>query len=75
MVETFGGFKVASVRQLLADAKFGKDHTKQVIRAEFPCDLIERVLRKAQFLGQQIEGLRLCRQVCVSKRQVRFHLP
>ena len=54
------GRRVGPGHGLFPDTKARKNHAQQIIRTEGAGDFIEGVLRQPQFLGQQIERLRLC---------------
>ena len=43
----------------LADTKFGKDVTQQLIGADLPSDVAQGHLAKTQFFGQQVQRGRL----------------
>src|SRR5438445_12281986 len=57
---------------LLADAELREDHAQQVVRAELAGDLVERVLREPQLLGDEVQRLRLLGEQRVGLREMRL---
>ena len=61
---------IKNTYRLLADAKTGKNHAQQVIRAEFTRDLVECVLCEPQFFGEKVQSLRPRAQVLIRHGKV-----